>query len=271
MLCREGFRFLGMTNYMTFPQAATGDVWDYNSLCEAWCHCFRQPDGYLPSDRPRALISHSDFTDYVWLSPAHVTPQCEPDFVHDFIYVGTRESWKQPAKNWALAARCISRICEELSLRALLIDVPSEGLEPSTHIHVIQPLPWPAFVARLAHARFLFAPNFLDPSPKVLTETLCLDRPLVVNRQILGGWKYINAFTGAFFDDENNVVAAVRNCLTRFKSPRRWFCANYGPYLAGNRLLCLLRRLDPRITEDSYVGLMPMDDARGDASVVLGQ
>lgn len=116
-------------------------------------------------------------------------------------------------------------------------------------------LQWLEFLARLAHARFLFVPNVLDASPRVLTEALCLDIPVVVNRRILGGWKYVNVFTGVFFDGEDDVVAAVRRCLAAPISPRRWFQAHHGPYHAGRRLLALLRSLDPTITERSHLGL----------------
>jgi hypothetical protein len=260
-LSRKGIRFAGMAGYMTFPLPNPADARDYGALCEAWCHCFREPNHYLPNDRPRALISYSDFTDYRRLSPANVTPESELGFDHDFVYVGATEPWKREAKNWSLAMRCIPRMCRELGLRALVVGAPTDGFDASPNVRFTPPLPWDKFLARLAHARFLFAPNLLDASPRVLTEALCLDLPLVVNRQILGGWKYVNAFTGEFFEDEFDVVAAVRRCLERPRSPRRWYCANNGPYLSGNRLLRLLRSIDPRITERSYVVITEIDHA----------
>ena len=81
--------------------------------------------------------------------------------------------------------------------------------------------------------RILFAPNLHDASPRVLAEALCLDVPILVNRHILGGWKYVTNATGAFFGGEHDVVDAVRVLLSERRraelQPRRWFkCAPPG-------------------------------------------
>ena len=56
---------------------------------------------------------------------------------------------------------------------------------------------------------------------------MCLDVPILVNRYIVGGWKYVNRDTGAFFDSVENVVEAYQDILTRQKAnqlhPRQWF------------------------------------------------
>lgn len=62
---------------------------------------------------------------------------------------------------------------------------------------------------------------------RVIVEALSLNIPIVVNRHILGGWKYVNQYTGEFFTDENDVVSV----FTRLRSadraaelfPREWF------------------------------------------------
>jgi glycosyltransferase involved in cell wall biosynthesis len=259
-LARAGYRFVGMPGYMTFPRPDGRDVRDYASLCEAWCHCFRDPDAYLPTGSPRALISHSDFTD-----PWHVRPdrlrsaRCS-DRTYDFAYVGAAEPWKQAAKSWALAAETVPALCEELGLVALVVGAPEGGFPHSPNVDAVAGLSSPELLARLASARFLFVPNVVDASPRTVTEALCLDVPVVVNRAILGGWKYVNPFTGVFFDGKDDVVAAVRACLARPRSPRRWYCANFGPYLAGARLLKLFRRLDRGISERSHLTVIDRAD-----------
>lgn len=75
--------------------------------------------------------------------------------------------------------------------------------------------------------RVLFAPNIHDASPRVLVEGLSLNVPILVNRHILGGWKYVNNQTGSFFDSEDNVVEAFRDIQARQQQsqlrPREWF------------------------------------------------
>ena len=39
----------------------------------------------------------------------------------------------------------------------------------------------------------------------------------MVNRNIVGGWKYVNEYTGALFNDENDVVDVFEDVLTRWE------------------------------------------------------
>src|SRR5574337_1214611 len=66
-LRRAGVRFVGMTSYLDFPRSDARDGLDYEAICEAWCHCFREPRCFFQSDAPRALISASDFCDDFWI------------------------------------------------------------------------------------------------------------------------------------------------------------------------------------------------------------
>jgi hypothetical protein len=253
VLRREGYRFVGMSSYQTFPISENADTLDYEALCEAWCHCFRIPGSFLKSAIPRALISISDFTDHQRISPL-ATWLAEGERF-DVVYVGAEDSWKRGTKNWSLAARCIPLICRQLGLRALVIGSPTEDFPSSSGVSFHPLLPWDRLLSHIAKAGCLFIPNVMDASPRVLTEALCLDVPVVVNRNILGGWKYVNRFTGTFFEDEHDIIPAVRACLHQAVEPRKWFCANYGPYLAGCRLLRLLTSVDGQISDRSHVRL----------------
>ena len=52
-------------------------------------------------------------------------------------------------------------------------------------------------------SRFIFLPNEKDASPRVLTEALCCDILVLLNKNV-GGWKYVNKNTGEFFTDEKD-------------------------------------------------------------------
>lgn len=263
-LRRRNYRFAGMSSYMTFPLTDEEDALEYESLCEVWCHCFREPHRFISAETPRELISVSDFTDYMRVSPQGVSGagQTGP---FDFVYVGAAEGWKKKVKGWGLAGRCLPRLSKELGLRGLVIGAPDGELARSPGITFTPQLPWAKFLAELARARFLFVPNELDASPKLLAEALCLNVPLVINRRILGGWKYVNAFTGVFFEHEEDVVEAAVKCLRRGLAPRDWFRANHGPYHAGRRLLRLLLSVDPGISERSHLCLGEVSNGPGRA------
>lgn len=261
-LRRGNYHFAGMSSYMRFPLTEDLDALQYEALCEVWCHCFREPHQFLSTGIPRDLISVSDFTDYIRVSPQRVRRAGQSQGF-DFVYVGAAEDWKKEVKSWGLAGRCLPRLTKELGLHGLVIGSLGGDLAPSPDITFSPHLPWDDFLAELAQARFLFVPNGIDASPRLMAEALCLDVPLVVNRSILGGWKYVNAFTGVFFDGEHDVVDAVRKCLSRTLAPRDWFRTNYGPYLAGKRLLRLLKSVDPGLSERSHLCLD--DDSNGPA------
>ena len=248
-LSAAGYRFAGMTNYFDFPGPAVGDGRDYGLLCEAWLHCFRDPEKRLPRGVPAARVALSDFTDYRSIRPAPGARRKD----HGVLYAGASPDWKKEAKNWALAARCIPRLVRELGLTAVAIGRPDERLAAAPGVEIVPFLPWDRFLDVLQRSRVLFVPNVRDPSPRVLAEALCLDVPIVVNRAILGGWHYVSEATGAFFDDEASAVAAVRRCLDEPLAPRRWFCERFGPERAGRRALELIRQVDPEIAERSHL------------------
>ncbi|MQY10924.1 hypothetical protein SRB5_10370 [Streptomyces sp. RB5] len=255
-LVREGCRFAGATSYLGFPGEAYRDERDYGLLCEAWLHCFRDPDRFLPPGGPRALVSESDFTDPLRVDPHRVTRTPPPSLVADVVHVSGREPWRQEAKNWPLAERCLRRLSRRTGLRVLVVDAPP-GAGPVPGVRLTGPLPWESLLAVLAAARCLFVPAVLDASPRVLAEALCLGVPVVVNRRILGGWQYVNPFTGAFFDGEDDIVEAVTGVLGGRCRTRSWFTAHHGPPRAGARVLRLLRTLDPSLPDLTHVLLTP--------------
>jgi hypothetical protein len=258
-LRRAGTRFVGMTSDADFPASqwgAGGGLLDYGQLCEAWCHCFREPDRYLPPELPRALISASDFTNRVSVRQQAAAGAAAWGVRRfDFVHAGAAPAWKREVKGWPLARRCLPVLCGHLGLRGLLVGVPPELVPPLPRLTVVPELPWPTFLAAVAGCRFLFAPNGPDASPRVLAEALCLDVPILVHRRILGGWKYVTPWTGVFFDDECDVAAAAGACLAGAWRPSTDFRRTHGPYLAGRRLLALLRTLDPSINERSHLRL----------------
>jgi glycosyltransferase involved in cell wall biosynthesis len=262
-LRRAGYHMVGMSSYLTFPRLDNGDPLDYEAACEAWCHCFRDPAPMFSTTVPRTLISLSDFTDHHRIEPG-VFRRAGHETDIDFLYVGGFDDWKRSIKNWSLAARCIPLLRRELGLRCLVIGAPTSELGPSRGVTFSAELPWYELLSNVASARFLLVPNGMDPSPRIISEALCLNVPVVVNRHILGGWHYVNRFTGAFFTDDRDVVAVVRSCLEHEPSARHWFSANHGPFLAGQRLLRLLAAVDGSLRQHSWLRLSERIEAGGE-------
>ncbi len=271
-------RMIGFTHFGTFPllhdvyggirpgQDPT-DGWKNRAVeaCEAWAYCFREPDLYLPPDRPRFFLSGSDFvdTDRIWRIACG---EGQPPRRWDLCYSCLPNWFNDTQKNWALAKPCIERMATELGLRILLIGrahVPDVPQLPN--IDVLPKLEWSEFLRCIARSRLVFFPNVLDASPRVITEALALDVPVLVNREILGGWKYVNKETGRFFDDQHDVVQVAEECLTASTfRPREWLSANCGKDTAARKLASALREIDggssPETAELTYA--LPSDSVR---------
>lgn len=242
----RGIRFVGVCSFMTFPQPTLGeDPLDYEAVCEGWGHCFREPQQIFTGDQPRVLLSLSDFTSAELADPRRLRGGTDDLPPFDFVFVAADEPWKLQAKNWDLATRCISRMCTELGLHGLVLGAPPGSFAGLAGITTMPRLPYGRFLQVLSRTRFLFLPSELDASPRVLAEALCLDVPVLVNRAILGGWKYVTAETGEFFDAEDDVVEGAARCLSGSFEPRAWWRASYGPLASGERLRHLIEAIDP--------------------------
>jgi hypothetical protein len=249
-------RMIGFTHYGPFPlyhesydrrakDRAPEEGWDRPEVqaCEAWAHCFRDPGRYLPPGRPRMLISGSDFVNGGAARIAAGTGGW-PGKRWDLVYSCLPTWLNELQKNWDFARACLARLAEA-GLRVVVAGragVP--GNPPYQGVDYLPQLPWPAFMRVMASARAAFLPNWWDASPCVLTQALALDVPVLVNRQILGGWKYVTPDTGAFFCDESDVVDAFFSLLDAPVRPRAWLGENgYGVGPAGRRLAAELRAL----------------------------
>jgi hypothetical protein len=260
-------RLIGFTHYGPFPLwhdaypwQMTGrppqEAWERPEIkaCEAWAHCFRDPDRYLPPGTPRMLVSGSDF-----VIPAKVIGAAwaggRPAKRWDLVY-SCPPSWlNELQKNWDLARSCIVRLAEAGARIVIAGRSGVPGLPRHPNIDYLSVLPWTDFMRVTASSRVAFLPNCLDASPKVLPQALALDVPVLVNRQILGGWKYVAPESGAFFDDETDVVDAFFTLLDTPVHPHDWLLANgYGQDGAARRLAAELRALggDSRAAELSY-------------------
>jgi hypothetical protein len=241
---RHSYRFIGFTSHVDFPRSyrhRSDLVW--LGACEGWCHCFRDPSQYLPSGLPSALISYSDFVD------------CRPQFPikspkhYDLGFVCPAGKWKEYTKNWDLALRCLTSLLSAQPEFKTIVIGREQTPDMPDQVTFFPQLEHQRLLEVLSTCRCVLFTGILDASPRLIPECLCLDVPVAVNWNILGGWKYINRYTGRFFYDEYSVSSAVENCIAHCESPSRWYFANYGPHLSGRRLARFLTRLEPNFVE----------------------
>ena len=217
-----------------------------------WCHCFREPNKYIKNNLPLALISESDFTDYNNIIPKQIKKK------YDFIVIQPKDNdeckdgWYSYYKNWPLCKKMVKILIDELDLKGVIIG--RKGCEKDLNIKNMQNLKLTDNISHselkeyMNQSKFTLLPNLEEASPRVLTESLCLDTPVLVYENILGGWKYVNDNTGEFFN-ENNIKEMVKIILNKKYNPRQYFIDNYGVKKSGYRLKKFLQKIFPNIEE----------------------
>jgi glycosyltransferase involved in cell wall biosynthesis len=257
---RDKFLVLGISSYSEFPKITSNKLdslhdpknkawtYDYMTVVKGWLHCFREPEKYIKTEIPKILISESDFCDYNLFKPNK-----EIKKIYDFIYLCPKDSesdsskknecfgWVATNKNWKLALHCLKILCGKYKLKGLLVGrngckLPEEckGLIETTGF-----LGQSELIKKYRQSKFIFIPNKVDASPRVLTEGLCCGIPVLVNYNLLGGWKYVNNETGAFFktpEDMNIGIEFILNGLEKNTlKPRDNFIKNFGKEVSGKK------------------------------------
>jgi len=252
---KKNVHFLGMSSYCEFPGLISNphDVlsdpkhkawtYDYFKLCKGWCHCFRDPNVYIPDNHPKILLSESDFAKYKKHIP---DPKVKKEY--DFLYVCLKdndkceEGWQSYNRNWEQAEKCLDIMCNKFKLKGLLIGRINCKIPGSCHqlMETTDFLDYNVFIKKYNQCRFVFVPNKLDASPRVMTEAICFNLPVLGNYNITGGWKYVTNEVGELFNEREGDFEEV---LTRFMKnfnqykPREFYMREYKEEQKGKELL----------------------------------
>lgn len=270
----NGIKVIGITAYKTFPHKITDpsedkyhltDGFDYVGNIKNWLCCFRDPTlmGGFTSTNHMTNISESDFYDvevensekkydliYVCLND-HDTPD-KPCPV---------EGWNAINRNFKMAQSCFPILINDYGWKILVVGRTNCGLEDKfgDRIETVGFLPYHEFQEKIRQSRFLFVPNIYDASPRIVAESITKGLPVLMNRNIVCGSKYITYETGELFTDENDLRYAVDALLAKEGqiSPRKWWSANYGTKVSGNRMRnfimeCYPGFLDNNVQEISF-------------------
>jgi hypothetical protein len=259
----QGLSFCGISSYINFPGHIENPYedrfheergHDYPAMVSAWLHCFRDPPTNLQrSGLPLMLLAESDLKD---------ADAYKPDLAivkeYDFMYVCLQDNdkcepgWQSFNRNWDLAKQCLEIMCGEFGLRGVLVGRTNCEFTKKCNgiVKVIPFLEYDAFQREMQKCRFLFVPNVADASPRVITEAICYNMPVLVNRNILGGWHYVEpGVTGEFFTNKTDVRPALRSLTTQMNmySPRRHFTRHHGKHRDGRRLAAFLKQHYPAL------------------------
>jgi len=129
-------------------------------------------------------------------------------------------------------------MCVEFKLKGAIIGRNKcEFTNKCVNVKVFPFLTFHEFQKELQKAKFLFVPNISDASPRVITEALCYNMPVLVNYNIVGGWhNVIPKITGEFFTNEYNIKDALKKITTNIYHSREWYVNNRGLKKSGVEL-----------------------------------
>lgn len=262
---KNGIHVFGITAYKTFPKKiadGTGDAdtkndtFDYLGNIKNWLTCFRDPGEYgFTSEHNIIEMSESDFYD------ANADTDKPVEKKYDFIYSCLKDDdhcpldgWNAVNRNFRLARECFKIMIKEYGLKGLIVGRVGCGLEKEfgDKVEVTDMLDYHVFQEKLAQSRFLFVPNVYDASPRVVAEALIKDIPILMNRNIVCGAKYINAETGEFFIDEYDIRISLDALLGKIKniSPKKWWKNHYSNDGSERKLRNFLENAFPGSLKD---------------------
>jgi hypothetical protein len=208
----------------------------YLGLFPGFLHMLHEPEKHFPPHVKTVLMSQSDFQ-LPDPGPRDL-PQIgsEREYKYDFTYAATwplaTESdtsgncmgWSGYCKNWTFAKAALEVMCGEYGMTGVLVATQEEhagptrkhcNLPPSCEGKMIQTsfLNQHDYFNYLKYSRFAFIPQVHDASPRVSTQALIHDIPLLMNRHISGGWKYMNDQTGEFFTDMSDFRQSLEKII----------------------------------------------------------
>ena len=267
---------LGVSSYLNFPGKITHPYDDpyykknfkkhnYIDSCIGWCNGFENPTlvGFDDRKIPMMKLSESDLVIHTF------KPNEKKEY--DFIYICLKDNdkcedgWQSENRNWKLAKKCLPIMCEKFKLKGLLVGRLNCTYPPKCKDYITivgnkdneGKIPYTELMDKMAKSKFLFLPNIRDASPRVLTEALVVDVPVLVNKNIYSGTKYVNNQTGELFNDENDFPKVLEKMLYKIKTnqykPRKWFTNRYSIQKTGKKLYKFIKSIYPELWNAKYV------------------
>ena len=264
---KKALSFCGISSYLEFPSKLSNPYEDrfyekrghkYLNMVSSWLYCFRNPSKeMIQSGLPLLQLAEADLKDTNIYKPDRKIKK-----KYDFMYVCLKDNekcepgWQSFNRNWSLAKNCLEVMCGRFGLKGILVGRQNCEFTDKCNgiVEVIPFLKFDEFSKKMQECRFLFVPNIADASPRVITEAITYNMPVLVNYNILGGWNnVISGITGEFFSSEKNIGDALEKLLKNYDSyrPRDWFIQNRGKEISGKLLADFLIQNYPNINNKS--------------------
>ena len=255
--------FLGISSFEAYPLTSPNPYSQkfeseyYLNMFPGFLHMMHNPQQHFPESVETILMSQSDFN--IEEAERFGRRHADDEVIYDFVYSGGDQDvendcvgWASYNKNFSFVREALEVMCsDEYNVTGVLVanknkaDTKACTIPPQCEGRIVQTtfLDQSRFFGYLAKARWAFLPQVCDASPRVSTQALSMNKPLLMNDNIMGGWKYLKpGETGEFFHDINDFTKSLRRILdnTRGASnpykPLQFVKENYGSANAGVKL-----------------------------------
>lgn len=224
-------------------------------LAKGWCHPLRKPHKKLPTHVPCIMMPESDFMD-----PMFIPHKAKNEHKYDYFYFTVNAPPGIENKGLCTFIDMLPVLCSKKLRGYIVVYYPNMprhksftvGLDSrrmrtlkkfSSFLTYHWGLLKPEGVDRvMSMCRFGLFPNTVDNSPRLISESLIRDTPVLMNNKIHGGWHYVNKQTGSLFDSAN-ISEKVDLMMESSFHPRSSFLSNFGFRNSSARLAGFLSDL----------------------------
>ena len=189
-----------------------------------WLHCFKNLDWLTGKDENKYLFPESDFADECFIARAEVPIKYDycyftlnhihsgVDYKGFYTFLNSLEVFH----NLKLKGTVV--VYFSASQKRWVFNINSHHKKLLNNVDVVwKKLDHEGVAKVMASSRFSFFPNHKDCSPRMVSESLIRNRPVLINDNIYGGWHYIEKdknFGSLFIPGDNkSLEKAVSNVM----------------------------------------------------------
>jgi len=211
---QKGKKIIGLSSFGDFPKNEKIFLDQYGKHIILWCHCFKNPEIFIPPSIPTLLLSETDL--YPFIPFLLSIPESSPKQYDFLCYLPFHSTFKNAEK----AVGYLNQLANKYKIIAFTNDDYFPNLIVAQKLYI----PWEEFITYLSSSRFLI--NFAeeDASPRTIIEAIYLNVPVLVNKDIYGGWKYIiPGITGNFIHLDQDFETQIDKFYNdKHYNPRRY-------------------------------------------------
>lgn len=207
---------------------------------QAWCHPFRDPNKHLPSGTPAILLPESDFLD-----SSVIRCKSERKIKYDYFYFTVNSKPGIENKGLYTFFDILTELCSRKLKGLVIVYYPNMGRPKKFTVSISKEYRrvlknadpyltyhWGLLRDRqmdeyMKQCRFGLFPNTVDNSPRIISECLSRDVPVLINDKIHGGWHYVNEKTGSLFN-KHNIGNKVDFMLSNKFQTKEYYENNFG-------------------------------------------